>query len=60
MNSTHLALPDSGTLVMIQFGIHIRIDMIFILQLLAQCCKTTECSCFCSSIPTISNMTTHV
>jgi hypothetical protein len=33
-NCTHLALPDPWTFVMVEFGIHVHIHMIFILQLL--------------------------
>jgi hypothetical protein len=33
-NCTHLALPDPWTFVVVEFGIHVHIYMIFIIQLL--------------------------
>jgi hypothetical protein len=33
-NCTYLALPDPWTFVVVEFGIHVHIHMIFIFQLL--------------------------
>ena len=48
---THLALPDSRTLVVVKFGIHVRIHMVLIFQLFVECRQATESSCFSASIP---------